>query len=246
MVYVLLVACAGYLRCCFRRVCLKKSFCHTTQKIEKKPLHTGSSNLELWSSGYKFLGGFQAAFKRRLIDPVRKNWLKILTVSLIVLMCVVLVFRSDVVYGKMLQASVFYSTTDIKAYDAGVWLQQNYPNNATVVDTEVPGFWFSAFSGKNVIAETAATVNTNDIAGSVLSLSYQIQDPQNLLQAYDAYGDISEENYVSINQVWYRVSFSSTARGFCLFHSKWHELQFSSLRLSARHNLHRARVVPLS
>ncbi|MGA2386527.1 MAG: hypothetical protein ABSG33_08340 [Candidatus Bathyarchaeia archaeon] len=177
------------------------------------PLQSGAFGVH----GYKFLGGFQAALRRRLIDPVRKNWLKILTVSLVVLMVVVLVFRSDVVYGKILQASVFYSTTDIKAYDAGVWLKQNYPNNATVVDTEVPGFWFSAFSGKNVIAETAATVNTNDIAGSVLSLSYQIQTPQNLLKVYDAYGDISEENYVSINQVWYRVSYSSTAGDFVSF-----------------------------
>ena len=86
---------------------------------------------------------------------LRKNWLTIATVSLVVLMCLMLVFRSNVVYGKILQASVFYSTTDIKAYDAGVWLKQNYPGNATVVDTQIPGFWFSIFSGKNVIAQTS-------------------------------------------------------------------------------------------
>ncbi len=157
------------------------------------------------------------SFRQRLLGPLRRNWFKILTVFLVVLMCVVLVFRSDTVYGKMMQASVFYSTTDVKAYDAGVWLQQNYPNNATVVATEIPGFWFQAFSGKTVIAQTTATVGTNDVAGSVLSLSYAIQDPQNLLQAYEAYGDISSENYVSINQVWYRVSYSSTAGDFISF-----------------------------
>jgi hypothetical protein len=148
---------------------------------------------------------------------LRKNWLKILTVSLILLMCVVLFFRSDIVYGKIMQASVYYSTTDTKALDAGVWLKQNYPNNATVVDTEVPGFWFSAFSGKNVIAQTSATVGTNDIAGSVLSLSYNIQDAQNLFQAYEAYGYTYLESYISINQVWYRVSYSSTAGDFVSF-----------------------------
>jgi hypothetical protein len=141
----------------------------------------------------------------------RKNWLIIATVSLVVLMCLMLVFRSNVVYGKIMQASVYYSTTDIKAYDAGVWLEQSYPNDATVVVTEIPGFWFSAFSGKNVIAQTSPTVQENDIANSVLSLSYEIQDPQNLLKAYEANGDITDENYISINQVWYRVSYSSTA-----------------------------------
>jgi asparagine N-glycosylation enzyme membrane subunit Stt3 len=147
----------------------------------------------------------------------RKNWLTIATVSLVVLMCLMLVFRSNVVYGKITQASVYYSTTDIKAYDAGVWLKQNYPNNATVVVTEIPGFWFSAFSGKNVIAQTNPTVQETEIANSVLSLSYEIQDSQNLLKAYEANGDIADENYVSINQVWYRVSYSSTAGDFISF-----------------------------
>jgi hypothetical protein len=160
---------------------------------------------------------FAKSFRQRVFGPLRRNWFKILAVTLVVLMCVMLVFRSDVVYGKAMQASVFYSTTDVKAYDAGVWLQQNYPNNATVVATEIPGFWFQAFSGKTVIAQTSATVGTNDVAGSVLSLSYDIQDPQNLLQAYEAYGDINTENYVSINQVWYRASYSSTAGDFISF-----------------------------
>jgi hypothetical protein len=115
------------------------------------------------------------------------------------------------VYGKIMEASVYYSTSDIKAYDAGVWLKQNYPNDATVVVTEIPGFWFSTFSGKNIIAQTDPVVQRNEIAESVLSLSYEIQDPQNLVRAYEAKGDIAAENYVSINQVWYRVSFSSAA-----------------------------------
>ena len=146
-----------------------------------------------------------------------KNWLTIATVCLVVLMCLTLVYRSNAVYGKITQFSDFYSTTDIKAYDAGVWLEQNYPSNATVVDTQIPGFWFSIFSGKTVIQQSSAGEGTNEIAQSVLSLSYSIQDPQNLLKAYRANGDIAEENYVSMNQIWYRVSYSSTAGDFISF-----------------------------
>jgi asparagine N-glycosylation enzyme membrane subunit Stt3 len=148
---------------------------------------------------------------------IRKNWLTIATVCLVVSMCLLFVYRSNDVYGKIMQASVFYSTTDIKAYDAGVWLQQNYPGDATVVDTQIPGFWFSIFSGKTVIQQTSAGEGTNEIAQSVLSLSYSIQDSQNLLMAYEANGDIYDENYVSINQIWYRVSYSSTAGDFISF-----------------------------
>ena len=147
----------------------------------------------------------------------RKNWLTIATVCLVALMCLTLVYRSNAAYGKITQFSVFYSTTDIKAYDAGVWLGQNYPGDATVVDTQIPGFWFSIFSGKTVIQQSSAGEGGNDIAQSVLSLSYSIQDPQNLLRAYEANGDIAEEEYVSINQIWYRVSYSSTAGDFISF-----------------------------
>jgi asparagine N-glycosylation enzyme membrane subunit Stt3 len=147
----------------------------------------------------------------------RKNWVKIATVSMVVLMCIVLLFRSEIVYGRIMDASVYYSTTDIKAFDAGVWLSQNYPNNATAVVTEIPGFWFSTFSGKNIIAQTDPTVQRTEIAESVLSLSYEIQDPQNLLIAYEAKGAITDENYVSINQVWYRVLFSSIDGDFLSF-----------------------------
>ena len=158
-----------------------------------------------------------SAYYAKNKQGLRKNWLKIATVSLIVLMCLLIVFRSDTVYGKIMEASVFYSTSDIKAYDAGVWLNQNYPGDATVVVTQIPGFWFSIFSGKTVIAQTNAAEGTNEIAQSVLSLSYEIQGSQTLVKAYEANGDITDENYVPINQVWYRVSYSSTAGDFISF-----------------------------
>ncbi|MGD0450322.1 MAG: glycosyltransferase family 39 protein [Candidatus Bathyarchaeia archaeon] len=147
----------------------------------------------------------------------RKNWVKILTISIIILFSLALVFRSDTVYGKIIEASVYYSTTDIKALDAGVWLGQNYPGNATAVVTEIPGFWFSTFSGKNIIAQTDPTVQRTEIAESVLSLSYEIQDPQNLLRAYEAKGLVTDENYVSIDQVWYQISVSKSDGDFLSF-----------------------------
>ena len=61
----------------------------------------------------------------------KKNSVRALVVCLIVAMSVVVVYRSDVVYGRIMEASVYYSTTDLKAMDAGVWLKENYPENTT-------------------------------------------------------------------------------------------------------------------
>ncbi len=163
---------------------------------------------------------------------LRRNRLKIVTISLVVLMSLMLVFRSDVVYGKIIEASVYYSTSDSKALDAGIWLNQNYPNNATVVVTQVPGSWFSSFSGKTVFAQTDPTVERTAIAESVLSLSDEIQTPQTLVRAYQAKGDITDENYVSIDQVWYRDSYSSGAGDFLSFTQNGIDYKFSVANLS--------------
>ena len=144
----------------------------------------------------------------------KKNWLKAATVFIIILLSLMIVYRSDVVYGRIMEGSVFYATTDAKAYDAGVWLKANYPENTTVVTTEIPGFWFQEFSGKNVTAQTDPTVQRNEVAESVLSLSYEIEHPQMLIRAYEAKGDITDETYVSIDQVWNRVSYSSATGDF--------------------------------
>ena len=143
-----------------------------------------------------------------------KNWKKLrlraVTVSLVVLACLLFVFRFGTVYGRIMEGSVYYSTSDIKAYDAGVWLRTNFPDETTVVVTEVPGFWFRLFSGKTVIAETDPVVERNVISESVLELAYELEHPLTLIRAYDmTKGDISDEKFVSINDVWNRVSYSS-------------------------------------
>jgi hypothetical protein len=173
-----------------------------------------------------------SAYYAKNKQSLRKNWLKIATISLVVLMSLMIVARSNVVYGKIMEASVYYSTTDIKAYDAGVWLNQNYPTNATVVVTQIPGSWFAVFSGKPVIQQTNGIEGANDIADSVLSLSYQLQGPQTSLRAYEAKGAIADEIYVPINQVWYRVSFLSTDGDFLSFTQNGTNYKFTLSQLN--------------
>src|SRR4030042_6585987 len=161
----------------------------------------------------------------------KNNWIKIVTVSAIILVSLMLVQRSDVVYGKINEANVYYSTTDIKAYDAGAWLRANYPGNSTVVATEIPGFWFQEFSGKNVTAQTDHTVQRNELAESVLSLSYEIEHPQTLIRAYQALGDIADETYVSFDQVWNRISYTSESGDFISYsiNGSYYETPLSNL-----------------
>lgn len=161
----------------------------------------------------------------------RKTWVKGIVVCLMVGVCLVVAVRLDVVYGKILEAGTFYATTDLKAYDAGIWLKNNYPNSATVVVTEVPGFWFQIFSDRPVIAQTNPIIERNLIAESVLTLSYEIEHPQTLLKAYGAKGYITDENYVSIDHVWNRVSYFSTNGDFVYYTQDGieHELPLSDL-----------------
>ena len=130
-----------------------------------------------------------------------------------------------------MEAANYYSTTDIKAYDAGVWLRNNYPENATVVVTRAPGFWFQEFSDKSVIAQTDPIVGRNEIAEAVLSLSYELENPLTLVKAYQAKGDISDENYVSMDNVWNRVSYSSANGNFLNYTQNGvdYQLQLSEL-----------------
>jgi hypothetical protein len=144
----------------------------------------------------------------------RKNWVKAVTVALIVIAASAVVVRAGTVYGKILEAGTFYSTTDPKAYDAGLWLRDNYPENSTVVVSENPGFWFQEFSGKSVIAQTNPIIERNEVAESVLSLSYEIEHPQTMLSAYEAKGDISQEIFVPLDMVWNQVAYTSRSGDF--------------------------------
>ncbi len=147
----------------------------------------------------------------------RKNWVKAVTIVLIVALCSVVAYRSDVVYSRIMEASVYYSTTDLKALDAGVWLKNNYPDQTNVTVTEVPGFWFQEFSGKNVTAQTDPAVQRMEIAEAVLPLSYELEHSQTMLKAYQAKGDTLDEDYVSLNDIWMKVSYSLGSGDFIYY-----------------------------
>jgi hypothetical protein len=165
----------------------------------------------------------------------KKRWktlrLKAITLSLVILIFSLLVIRFGIVYGKIMEAGVYYSTSDLKAYDAGVWLRNNFPDEATVVVTEVPGFWFRIFSGKTIIAETDPIIQRTEVSESVLDLSYELEHPQTLIRAYEAKGEISDENYVSINQVWNRVSYSSGDGNFISYRANG--IDYKEIKLSS-------------
>ncbi|MBN1358645.1 hypothetical protein JW988_07745 [Candidatus Bathyarchaeota archaeon] len=154
-------------------------------------------------------------FYRKHKQSWKKLQLRAVTVSLVALVFLLFVVRFGTVYGKIMEGSVYYSTSDIKAYDAGTWLKNNFADETTVVVTEVPGFWFRLYSGKTVIAETDQVVERNAIAAAVLELAYEIEHPLTIVRAYDmTKGDIADENYVSINDVWYKVSYSAADGNF--------------------------------
>ena len=105
-------------------------------------------------------------------------------------------------------------------------------HNVTV--TEKPGSWFGLYSGKPVIAATNPIIDRNVVAESVLDLSYEIEHPLTLVRAYAAKGNISDENYISINNVWRRVSYLSAAGIFLSFRENGVARYFVLSRLEQR------------
>lgn len=149
----------------------------------------------------------RASYRR--IKVGRKNLMKMITASVVIVMLLVLLFRFQTVGDRINQGVSFYSISDVKAYDAAVWLRDNSPNTGTVVVTEKPGLWFGMYSDRMVIAETDPVIERNAAAESILDLSYEIEHPLTLVRALEAKGVVSDETYASVNSVWKRVSFLS-------------------------------------
>jgi hypothetical protein len=172
-------------------------------------LLSASTAVFVWDKAVAYYGSHRSVFK--------KNLVKASTVILIVALCAMVAYRTDVVYGRIMEAGVYYSTTDLKALDAGVWLKENYPEEVNVTCTEIPGFWFQEFSGKNVIAQTDPTVQRMLIAEAVLTLSYELEHKQTMFKAYQAKGDTLDENYVWLSGVWTSISYTSGAGNFLYY-----------------------------
>lgn len=167
----------------------------------------------------------------------KKAWrrlaLKAVTVGIIVVMVAVMLLRFQTVSGKIGESTAFYSVSDINAFQAGSWIRQNFPDaSSKVVVTEKPGHWFGVYSGKDVIAETDPVVEWNVNAECVLDLSYEIEHPLTMVRAYEAKGNISDENYVSSNMVWKRVSYFPEDNAFLSYRDQndtLHNYALSSL-----------------
>jgi hypothetical protein len=144
--------------------------------------------------------------------------MKIVSVSIVLALFLILLFRFQVVTERIHEGAYYYSTSDVDAYDAALWFKENFPDTtANVTVTEKPGSWFGIYSGKPVIAATDPIINRNVIAESVLDLSYEMEHPLTMVRAYAAKGNISDENHISINNVWRRISYLSAAGIFLNF-----------------------------
>jgi hypothetical protein len=154
----------------------------------------------------------------RKIKTGRKTLMKIVCGAIVLGIFLVLLWHSQVLGGKINESTYYYSTSDVNGYDAAVWLRENFPGTtANVTVSEKPGSWFGMYSGKPVIAATNPIIDRNVVAESVLDLSYEMEHPLTLVRAYSAKGNISDENYISINNVWMRASYLSGAGIFLNF-----------------------------
>jgi hypothetical protein len=165
-----------------------------------------------------FVGGKSLQYYKTHKASIKRIYVIATVVGIIALLCVGLVMRCDTLNSKIDEAVSFYSTSDPMALQAGQWLKTNYPEQATVVATYVPGFWFSAFSDKNVIAATNPIVERNLVSETITDLSYEIETSLTLIQAYEAKEDITSETYVSVNSVWQLESYG-IPEGYSLTYS---------------------------
>jgi hypothetical protein len=143
-------------------------------------------------------------------------------------------FQLPIVFGKISESAEYYTYTDVNGYNAGLWLRNSFPNMANVVVTKKPGSWFGVFSNKSTIAEYDPASGRNNIAETVLDLSYEIEHPLTLVRAYESKGAISDENYISIYGIWRRVSYLSKEGVFLSFQENGIMRYFDLLSLSRK------------
>jgi hypothetical protein len=141
---------------------------------------------------------------------------KTTAIVLMMLLGGLIVFPVYNTYGRVVWAGEYNSTANPEAYDAAVWLSQNYFDTGKVVVTQSPGDWFTFFSGKAVISQTYDWEGANDVADSVIGLDYEMYGSQSLIKAFEVKNSF-DEFYVSLDQLWRRVAFSSTAQDYISF-----------------------------
>jgi hypothetical protein len=152
--------------------------------------------------------------------------LRVISICIIAALAVSVLLHFESFGTKLTEDTAFYSTSNIPAFQAGTWLNQNKADQfANVVVSQNPGHWFWVYSGLNVSAETDPVVQWNYNAECVLDMSYELQHPLTMTRVYEAKNDISSENYVSINDVWRRATYFPESTSFVSYRNENGSLQ---------------------
>jgi hypothetical protein len=165
----------------------------------------------------------------------KRNVLKVVSVAAVCVLVAVMAVRVQTVMGKIEESTKFYSGSDFSAYNAGLWIRNNCPEPKTAVVTQQPGHWFGVYSGQQIIAQTDPVVEWNSKAESVLSLSYEMENPLTMVRTYHSTHNASEEEYVSLNMVWRRVAFAPLDDAYVAYRGQnetLHTFKLSSLNRS--------------
>ncbi|MEM2711075.1 MAG: hypothetical protein QXY46_04280 [Candidatus Bathyarchaeia archaeon] len=141
----------------------------------------------------------------------RVKWLVKLSSALLTIVIIVSLYvsRSPILIDKISEAtSHYYSYISPPFYDAALWLRSAYPENGTVIVTEKPGLFFGLVSGKSTIMEVDPTIGRDEIAGCVLNLAYEMENPVTLFRVFEAPLPYELDQYnVLIQGIWRRASF---------------------------------------
>jgi hypothetical protein len=172
-----------------------------------------------------------AAEKLLNAQNLQVKWKKAVGFGLILVMCGLIVFPVYNMYGQVVYAGEYNETSNLLAYDAAAWLNQNYPQPATVVVTQNPGEWFSFFTNKTIIAQTYDWEGANVAADSIIGLNYEMQGSVSLVKAYEV-KDSFVENYVSLDQLWSRTAYSSPVQDYISFTQNSINYQYPIVNLS--------------
>ncbi len=171
-----------------------------------------------------------AYFSKNRFDKSKK-WKRPLSVGLMLLMCGLIVLPIYNTCGRVAWAGEYNATSDPLAYDAAVWLNQNYPQPVTLVVTQNPGDWFSVFSNKTIITQTYDWEGANVAADSIIGLDYEMQGSMSLVKAYEI-KDSFVENYVYLDQLWRRTAYSSPVQDYISFDQDGTNYQYAIVNLS--------------
>lgn len=166
-----------------------------------------------------------------LTQNLQVKWKKAAGFGLTFVMCGMIVFPVYNIYGRVGYAGEYNEKSNLLAYDVAVWLNQDYPQPATVVVTRNPGEWFSFFSNKTIIAQTYDWEGANVAADSIIGLDYEMQGSVSLVKAYEV-KDSFVENYVYLDQLWSRTAYSSPIQDFLSFNQDGINYQYAIVNLS--------------